>query len=64
MKQAHYVLRYREYMVEMYGERSVKAMEKLAWKPAKKFDRNEVVELQKELRKKIKNEENRIGGYQ
>lgn len=64
MKQAHYVLRYREYMVEMYGERRVKAMEKLAWKPAKKFDRNEVVELQKELRKKIKNEENRIGGYQ
>ena len=63
MKQAHYVLRYREWMVDYYGERRVKAMEKLAWRTAPKFDRQEVIEFQKELKEKIRDEEYRIGEY-
>jgi len=63
MKQAHYVLRYREWMVDYYGERRVKAMEKLAWRTAPKFDRQEVIEFQRELKEKIKDEEYRIGEY-
>ena len=56
MKQAHYVLRYREWMVDYYGERRVKAMEKLAWRTAPKLNRQEVIEFQRELKeKKIKN---------
>ena len=63
MKQAHYVLRYREWMVDYYGERRVKAMEKLAWRTAPKFNREEVIEFQRELKEKIKDEEYRIGEY-
>jgi len=63
MKQAHSVLRYREWMVDYYGERRVKAMEKLAWRTAPKFDRQEVIEFQKELKEKIRDEEYRIGEY-
>jgi hypothetical protein len=63
MKQAHYVLRYREWMVDYYGERRVKAMEKLAWRTAPKFNRVEVIEFQRELKEKIKDEEYRIGEY-
>jgi len=63
MKQAHYVLRYREWMVDYYGERRVKAMEKMAWRTAPKFDRQEVIEFQKELKEKIRDEEYRIGEY-
>lgn len=63
MKQAHYVLKYREYMVDMYGERRVKAMEKMAWQPSRKFERQEVLNFQRELKEKIKQEEIRIGEY-
>jgi hypothetical protein len=63
MKQAHYVLKYREWMVNYYGERRVKAMEKLAWRSPKKLDRAEVIAFQKELREKIKEEEYRLGIY-
>ena len=63
MKQAHYVLRYREWMVDYYGERRVKAMEKLAWRTAPKFNREEVIQFQRELKEKIKEEEWRIGEY-
>ena len=63
MKQAHYVLRYREWMVDYYGERRVKAMEKLAWRTAPKFNREEVIQFQRELKEKIKDEEYRIGEY-
>ena len=61
MKQAHYVLRYREYMVDMYGERRVKAMEKLAWRTAPKFNRDEVIEFQQDLKRQIKEQEERLG---
>ena len=50
-------------MVDYYGERRVKAMEKLAWRTAPKFDRQEVIEFQKELKEKIRDEEYRIGEY-
>jgi hypothetical protein len=63
MKQAHYVLKYRAWMVDMYGERRVKAMEKLAWRTATKLDRQEVKEFQKEITAKIRQEEYRIGEY-
>jgi hypothetical protein len=61
MKQAHYVLKYREWMVDMYGERKVKAMEKLAWRTAPKIDRQDVLALQKDLKEQIKYHTNRIG---
>jgi 5-methylcytosine-specific restriction endonuclease McrA len=61
MKQTHYVLRYRDYMVDNYGERRVKAFEKLAWMTSPKFDRQEVLDFQKELKEKIKIEEERVG---
>tara|TARA_R110002012_G_scaffold34271_1_gene99183 strand:- start:8138 stop:8569 length:432 start_codon:yes stop_codon:yes gene_type:complete len=63
MKQAHYVLKYREYMVDNYGERRVKAMEKLAWLPPKKFDRDELKAMQRDLRDQISEQEARIGHY-
>ena len=55
MKQAHYVLRYRQWMVDYYGERRVKAMERLAWRASPKFNLDEVIEFAKELKKQIKN---------
>ena len=54
---------YRIYMEDMYGARRVRAMQKLAWWPAPKFDRLEVIEFQKELKEKIRDEEYRIGEY-
>lgn len=61
MKQAHYVLRYRQYMVDTYGERRVKAMERMAWRPCRKFAREEVIQFQRDLKERIKEEEWRIG---
>jgi len=61
MKQAHYVLRYRQWMVDYYGERRVKAMERLAWRASPKFNLDEVIEFAKELKKQIKEQEWRIG---
>tara|TARA_Y100000004_G_scaffold189424_1_gene245006 strand:+ start:757 stop:1188 length:432 start_codon:yes stop_codon:yes gene_type:complete len=63
MKQAHYVLRYREYMVDTYGERRVRAMEKLAWMPPPKFNRQDILDLQKDLKEQIKEQEKRINVY-
>ena len=61
MKQAHYVLRYRQWMVDYYGERRVKAMERLAWRASPKFDREEVIQFARELKAQIKEQEWRIG---
>ena len=61
MKQAHYVLRYRQWMVDYYGERRVKAMERLAWRSSPKFDREEVIQFARELKEQIKDQEWRIG---
>ena len=54
---------YRDYMIEMYGERRLKAMKKLTYLPPKKYNRDEVIQFQKELKEKIKEEEYRIGEY-
>jgi len=61
MKQAHYVLRYRQWMVDYYGERRVKAMERLAWRASPKFNREEVIQFARDLKEQIKEEEWRIG---
>ena len=61
MKQAHYVLKYREYMVDTYGERRIKAMERLAWRASPKFERDDVLQFSRNLKEQIKEEEWRIG---
>ena len=61
MKQAHYVLRYRQWMADSYGERRVKAMERLAWRASPKFDREEVIQFARQLKEQIKEQEWRIG---
>ena len=61
MKQAHYVLRYRQYMVDTYGERRVKAMERMAWRPSPRYNREEVIQFARDLKERIKEEEWRIG---
>jgi hypothetical protein len=61
MKQAHYVLKYRQYMVDTYGERRIKAMERLAWRASPKFNRDEVIQFQQELKEKMGKELYRIG---
>jgi hypothetical protein len=61
MKQAHYVLRYRQWMVDYYGERRVKAMERLAWRASPKFNREEVIQLSRDLKEQIKEQEWRVG---
>ena len=52
---------YREYMISMYGERRVKALKKLTYMPPPKFNRDDVLAFQKELKERIKEEEYRIG---
>ena len=52
---------YRDYLIETYGERRVRAMKKLTYLPPVKFNRDEVKEFQKELKARIKKEEWRIG---
>ena len=54
---------YRIYMEDMYGARRVRAMQKLSWRASPKFNRVEVIEFQRELKEKIKDEEYRIGEY-
>lgn len=63
MKQAHYVLRYRQYMADTYGEIRVKAMERLAWRGSPKFNRDEVIAFQRDLKERIQEELYRIGEY-
>ena len=48
-------------MVDYYGERRVKAMERLAWRASPKFDREEVIQFARELKEQIKEQEWRIG---
>lgn len=54
---------YRIYMEDMYGARRIRAMQRLAWRTAPKFNREEVIQFQRELKEKIKEEEYRIGEY-
>jgi len=61
MKQAHYVLRYRQWMVDTHGERKIKAMERLAWRASPKFERQDVLDFARGLKEQIKVEEWRIG---
>ena len=61
MKQAHYVLRYRQWMVDTYGENRIRAMERLAWRASPKFDREEVIQFARDLKEQIKDQEWRIG---
>lgn len=54
---------YRIYMEDMYGARRIRAMQRLAWRASPKFNRVEVIEFQRGLKEKIKEEEYRIGEY-
>ena len=60
MKQAHYVLRYRQWMVDTHGERKVKAMERLAWRASPKFNREEVIQFERDIKAQLLEQENRI----
>lgn len=52
---------YKAFMVDMYGERRVKAMKKITYLPPKKFNRDEVIQFQREIKEKIGQELYRIG---
>ena len=54
---------YRIYMEDMYGARRIRAMQRLAWRAAPKFNLEEVIQFQRELKEKIKEEEYRIGEF-
>ncbi|MDA7760515.1 recombination protein NinG [bacterium] len=52
---------YRDYMIDMYGERRLRAMKKLTYLPPKKFDRDEVIAFQQDIKRQIKEQEERLG---
>lgn len=52
---------YRIYMEDMYGARRIRAMQRLAWRASPKFNREEVIQFQRELKEKIGQELYRIG---
>ena len=52
---------YRIYMEDMYGARRIRAMQRLAWRASPKFDREGVIQFQRELKEKIGQELYRIG---
>ena len=52
---------YRIFMEDMYGARRIRAMQRLAWRASPKFDREEVIQFQRELKEKIGQELYRIG---
>lgn len=52
---------YRIYMEDMYGTRRIRAMQKLAWRASPKFNRDEVIQFQREIKEKIGQELYRIG---
>jgi len=52
---------YRIYMEDMYGARRIRAMQRLAWRASPKFNRDEVIQFQRELKEKIGQELYRIG---
>ena len=52
---------YRIYMDDMYGARRIRAMQRLAWRPSPKFNREEVIQFARNLKEQIKEQEWRIG---
>ena len=52
---------YRLYMINMYGEKRVKAMKRLTKWSKPKFKMKEVKEFQKYLREQIKIQQKRLG---
>ena len=52
---------YRDYMIDMYGQRRLRAMKKLTYLPPKKFDRDEVIAFQQDIKRQIKEQEERLG---
>jgi hypothetical protein len=52
---------YRQYMVDMYGERRVRAMKKLTYLPPRKWVREDVIQFARDLKEQIKEQERRIG---
>lgn len=52
---------YRIYMEDMYGAKRIRAMQKLAWRASPKFNRDEVIQFQREINEKIGQELYRIG---
>lgn len=60
MKQTHYVLRYRNYMVDMYGADFVDELESKAW-TTHKHDRADLEEMKTYLKQEIIDQENRLG---
>ena len=62
MKDSLTVLRYRSWMVDMYGEEFVKELEQKAYE-TKKFTREEVQDLVAYFKAEIKHHENRLAGF-
>ena len=60
MKDSQTVLRYRQWMVDMYGEKGVKDLEALSYE-TKKFTRAEVADLVADFKQQIKYHEGRLG---
>ena len=60
MKDSLAVLRYRNWMVDMYGEKGVNDLESLAYQ-TKKFTREELADLVADFKQQIKYHEERIG---
>ena len=60
MKDSLTVLRYRNWMVDMYGEKVVNDLESLAYQ-TKKFTREELADLAVDFKEQIKYHEERIG---
>lgn len=52
---------YRQHMIDMYGERRLKAMKKLTYLPPKKFYRDEIIQFQREIKEKIGQQLYRLG---
>jgi hypothetical protein len=48
-------------MVDMYGERRVRAMKKLTYLPPRKWVREDVIQFARDLKEQIKEQERRIG---
>jgi len=59
MKDTLIVLKYHTHMVDMYGEKRVRAMERLAWR-SRKWTREEVAEVVAYAKEQIKYHEGRI----
>mgnify|MGYP002884630991 CR=1 FL=1 len=62
MKDNLTILEYRRFMVDMYGDDEVKAMEQLARQP-KKYNRAEVADIVADFKVQIKRHEERLKGF-